>query len=108
LECEAARRLTDDPSVQGLLARVQAASGKKDDALMSLEQMKEISKTRYVSAYRFAQVYAALGDKDRAFEWLTKSYQDHGDNISLLRVDPQMEILRRDPRFIALISLIRM
>jgi serine/threonine protein kinase/tetratricopeptide (TPR) repeat protein len=106
LECETARRLGDDPSVLCLTGHVLALSGKRDEALKTLDEMKEISKQRYVSAYLFARVYAALGDKDQAFQWLEKSYQDHAVDLCLFKIDPQMANLRTDPRFADLVHRI--
>ena len=48
-----------------------------------LDQMKELSKERYVSAYSFALVYLGLGDKEEALRWLEKSYQDRFPEMTL-------------------------
>jgi serine/threonine-protein kinase len=106
LECETAKRLGDDPSVLSLTGHVLAMSGNRDEALKTLDEMKELSKQRYLSAYLFARVYAALGDKDQAFQWLEKSYQDHAVDLCLFKIDPQMENLRTDPRFAELVRRI--
>ena len=45
-----------------------------------LDQLKELSKERYVSAYSFALVYLGLGNKEEALRWLQKSYQDRAGN----------------------------
>src|SRR5438132_5894204 len=42
----------------------------------TLDQLKENAGQRYVSPYSLALVYAGLGDKDQAFQWLEKSHQD--------------------------------
>src|SRR5207244_11577608 len=65
-EYQKARALNDDPSVLGLLGHAYAASGNKTEALKILEQLKELSKQRYVAAYSFALVYIGLGDKEEA------------------------------------------
>jgi serine/threonine protein kinase/Tfp pilus assembly protein PilF len=75
-ECQTARGLNDDPAVLAFLAHVYAASGKRDDALQILAQMNDLAKQRYVPAYGFAVVYAGLGEKDQAFQWLQRSLQD--------------------------------
>ncbi len=47
-----------------------------------------------------ASLYALIGDKDRAFEWLDKAYAERdGEEITLLKVDPAFKNLRGDPRF---------
>ncbi len=102
-EYQKARALNDDPSVLGLLAHAYAFSDNKIEAEKILDQLKELSQERYVSAYSFALVYLGLGDKEDALRWLEKSYQDRaGSDIGYIRVDPLLDPLRGDPRFEAL------
>jgi TolB-like protein/Flp pilus assembly protein TadD len=102
-EYQKARSLNDDPSVLGLLAHIYAVSGNKTEALKILDQLKELSKQRYVAAYSFALLYLGLGDKEEALRWLEQSYQDRaGSDIGYIRVDPLLDPLRGDPRFEAL------
>lgn len=98
-EYQIARRLVDDPNILGLIGHAYAASGKRDEALKTIDQMKEISRQRYVSAFAFAEIYAGLGDKDEAFQWLEKCYQDRSDDLVFFRIDPILDNLRSDPRF---------
>src|SRR5881394_1483786 len=103
VECQKARALNDDPSVLGVLARAYGLSGNKLEAEKILDQLKELSKQRYVAAYSFALVYLGLGDKGEALRWLEQSYQDRaGSDIGYTRVDPLLDPLRGDPRFEAL------
>ncbi len=67
--------------------------------MKALGQMHELAKQRYVSAYGFGVAYAALGDKDQAFQWLERSLQDRAWEINYLNVDSNMDSLRSDPRF---------
>ncbi len=106
LEYQTARRLADDPSLLGDIGHVLAMSGNRDEALKTLAQMKEISKERYVPAYVFALIYLGLGNKDQAFQWLEKSYQDREANLCFFKIDPQMKSLRSDPRFSDLVRRI--
>ncbi len=99
-EYQKARALNDDPWVLALLAHAYAYSGNKTEAVKILNQLKELSKQRYVSAYNFAIVYLGLGDKEEALHWLEKSYQDRaGDDILYIRGDSLLDPLRGDPRF---------
>ena len=98
-ECERARGLDDDPAVLSYLARAYILSGKRDEAMKVLAQLHELARQRYVPAYGLAFVYAALGDKDQAFQWLERSLQDGGWEITFLKVDPALDVLRSDPRF---------
>ena len=102
-EYQKARQLDDDPRMLALLGHVYAASGKRNEASKMLDQLKEIAKQRYVPAYSFAIVYAGLGEKDQAFQWLERSYQDRAFEMTSLKVDPLVDNLRSDPRFADLV-----
>src|SRR6266581_2875141 len=102
-EYQKARALNDDPFVLGLLGHAYASSGNKTEALKILDQLKEVSRQRYVSLYSFAIVYLALDDKQEALRWLEQSYQDRaGADIGWIRVDSLLDPLHGDPRFEAL------
>jgi len=104
-EYQKARALNDDPQVLALLGHAYASSGYKTEAVKILEQLKELSKQRYVSAYSLAIVYLGLGDKEEALRWLEKSYQDRaGIDITTIKVDPFLDPLRGDPRFEELVA----
>ena len=64
-----------------------------------LDQLEELSKSRYVSPYDRATVYAGLGEKDQAIAWLEKAYQERSDGLVFLKVEPKFDGLRSDPRF---------
>lgn len=98
-EFQKARELQDDPALLGLLGHAIAESGNRDEALRTVDQLTEIAKHRYVPAYSFAIIYVGLGDKDRAFQWLDKGYQDHANELSQLKYDPLLDNLRSEPRF---------
>ena len=98
-----AGELDDDPSVLALLAHAYGMSGNKMEAEKILDQLKTLSKDRYVSAYNFAVAYLGMGDKQRAINWLEQSYQARaGADVGWIRVDSLLDPLRGDPRFEAL------
>ncbi|HEV2176575.1 MAG TPA: tetratricopeptide repeat protein, partial [Terriglobia bacterium] len=81
------------------LGWVYGVTGKRDEAEKALEQLKELSKRRYVSACRIAQVYAGLGQKDRAFEWLGKAFEERSEELVFLNRLHFWDPVREDPRF---------
>ena len=99
-----ARALNSDPRVLALLGHAYAASGRRDEALKVLDQLKEIAGQQYIPAYHFVILYAGLGDKDAAFEWLEKTYRDRTSRMTILQVDPYLDPLRPDPRFPDLVN----
>jgi serine/threonine-protein kinase len=50
-------------------------------------------------AYQIAEVYAVRGEKDKAFEWLQISFDNHDTGILTLLTDPMLRGLRDDPRY---------
>jgi tetratricopeptide (TPR) repeat protein len=96
---EKARQLDANPFSLGNLGYVYAAAGKKAEAQKTLEELKELSKQRYVSQYNIACIYAGLNDKDQAFAWLERAYHERSFMMALLKVDIVMDNLRPDPRF---------
>ena len=102
-EYQKARALNDDPFVLGLLGHAYASLGNKTEARKIVQQLKEVSRQRYVSLYSFVLVYVALEEKEEALRWLEQCYQDRaGADIGWIRVDALVDPLRGDPRFEAL------
>jgi serine/threonine protein kinase/Flp pilus assembly protein TadD len=88
------------------LGHVYAVSGKKGDARTVLNELKQLSGQEYVPAYGIALIYAGLGEKDQAFAWLEKAYEEHSFKMAWLKVEPRWDSLRSDPRFAALVRRI--
>lgn len=76
-----------------------ARLNERREALRDLDQLKALSKQRYVPAVSVAIIYAGLGDKDQAFAWLEKAYAEHVYSLVLLKVSPWWDPLRSDPRY---------
>jgi serine/threonine-protein kinase len=81
------------------LGHAYALTGERDKAQQSLAELREMSQRQYISPYLFAIVYAGLGDKEQAFAWLDKAYQDRSFFLIWLKVEPLFDPLRDDPRF---------
>ncbi|MDQ3012837.1 MAG: hypothetical protein M3X11_19285, partial [Acidobacteriota bacterium] len=100
-EMEKANRLLGGafPAALGALGHVYAASGKKRDAMKTLERLNEMSKQRYVSPLDLALVYTGLGHKEQALDQLDKAYEDRAGWLINLKVEPRFDSLRSEPRF---------
>ena len=77
--------------------------GKRDEARAVLREMEQLSSRKFVTAYGMALVYAGLGEKDDAFAWLQKAFDERSHWLVWLRLDPRWNSLRADPRFEALV-----
>ena len=58
------------------------------------------------TASAVAGIYAILGDKEQAVDWLEKAYEQSDDFLVFLNIQPQFENLRSEPRFRALVKKI--
>jgi tetratricopeptide (TPR) repeat protein len=81
------------------LVRAYALSRQPTLAQQALHELLARSKRSYVSSYIMAAVYAALGDKNRAFTELQQAYLQRSFFLIFIRLDPEMDSLRQDPRF---------
>jgi TolB-like protein/DNA-binding winged helix-turn-helix (wHTH) protein len=76
-----------------------AVTGKKSEARTLLDELKQLSAEEYVPATSVALIYAGLGEKDQAFAWLDKGYEQRAFQMQWVRLDPRWDSLRSDPRF---------
>jgi serine/threonine protein kinase/Flp pilus assembly protein TadD len=83
------------------LGYAHAVAGRRAEAEEVLDQLTEISKRKYVPAGYMARICVGLGEKDKTFEWLERSYEERsiGSYFENLKADPAYDPLRSDPRF---------
>jgi serine/threonine-protein kinase len=83
------------------------AAGRQDDARAVIDQLLALQRQRADgSAGALATVYAALGDRDRAFAWLDQARQSYDPVITRIKVDPRFDKLRSDARFAKLLATV--
>ena len=87
------------PLMKAALGRVYAKSQKKQDANEMLNELNQLAKRQYVSAYEIATIYLALDNNEQAFQLLEEAYAEHSFHLVNLNVSPQFESIRSDPRF---------
>ena len=80
-----------------LLAYAYAASGNRSEAQRKLDEQKGMHEPG--NPLLIAKAYAALGDKDQAFEWIERAYERRAFEMFFLKVDPGFDPLRSDERF---------
>jgi TolB-like protein/Tfp pilus assembly protein PilF len=103
-EYEKARQADGDPAILAALAHAHARAGDVEKARAIVEDLRRSA--RYVSPYHFAIVYVGLRQPDQAFEWLEKAYAERSERLLYVKIDPQLQPLRSDPRYRDLIRRI--
>ena len=83
-----------------------AVTGRKEEARKIIAALKAAAQKRYVPATYFGMLYAGLGEKSEALNWLEKAYEERADGLTWLNVDPMLDDLRPDPRFQELVKRI--
>jgi eukaryotic-like serine/threonine-protein kinase len=91
--------IPENPRYYVVSAEIYTKQGKKAEAEKMLAALLELSKKKYVTPGAIAATYSILGQKDQAFEWLEKAYQQHSIRMSYLKTDDIFDNIRDDPRF---------
>src|SRR5438093_5228298 len=94
------------PLMKAALGHAYAKSQKKYEANEVLNELNELAKRQYVSAYEIATIYVALGNNEQAFQLLEQAYGEHSFHLVYLNVSPQFKPVSSDPRFQDLVQRI--
>ena len=87
-------------ALAGQFERLYKASGYR--AARRFQYQREIEdelKRPRLNSWKLVFTYALMGQNDKAFEWLEKAYQERSWGLLQLRIDPDVDSLRSDPRF---------
>jgi len=85
------------------LAYGYAVSGRRKQAMTLMREVRELHERKYVSPYGLALIETGMGNKDKAFTWLDRAYQERAGALPFVKVDPRLAPLRSDPRFHSLL-----
>jgi TolB-like protein len=104
---EAERALADSRSNNWVIAWLgfaYAASGDRDRGRAALVHLGEIAKERYVPAFYRALVHVGLDEMDAALGDLDAARRERSGWIAFLKVEPDLDALRKEPRFAELLG----
>jgi TolB-like protein/DNA-binding winged helix-turn-helix (wHTH) protein/Flp pilus assembly protein TadD len=94
------------PAAVGVLGMAYGVAGRKREANQILNELLQLQKQRYVTPLALSYVYIGLGNKDQAFAWLEKGYEERSNYIAFSKVLPAVDSLRSDSRFADLLRRI--
>jgi serine/threonine-protein kinase len=89
-------------------ARTYALWGKRDEAQRRLDELVRSAKQKHVDPYNIGVIHASLGNIDEAFRWMDQAYQERSEELLLLKVDPRIDNLRSDPRYLDLLRKLKL
>ena len=88
------------------LAYTNGLAGNRKEAEKDLGELLELRKGQYTSPAQLAVIYIALGEKDKAFEYLEEANRGYDLNVMRLKVERRFDPLRSDPPFADLVRRI--
>lgn len=104
IELNRARPISHDWSqIVAEIGYAHALLGQRADAEKIIGELSARSAHEYIDPTLIAYVYSGLGDKDQAFAWMEKAYQDRSGLILWLQIEPHFDKVRSDPRFADLV-----
>ena len=92
-------------SAMWILGYAYGRAGREADALKIIGNMKRVHDRERRVAMGIAYVYSGIGDKEQTLKWLEINYEDLG-YMSTLKVAPELDLIRSEPRYIALLKKI--
>ena len=107
-EFQKVQELSNGEVGEWALGHAYAVAGRRDEALKIINLSKERRQRGYTAATKLAVIYAGLGEKDQAFDWLETAFKERDPFMKNLKVDPWFDNLRSDPRFTDLLRRMKL
>ena len=95
------------PILLAMLGHTHAIAGHRAQAEEVLTALEYESKSRYISPYDLAVIHAGLGDKEAAIRELQRAYDDRSAWMVFVALDPRLDVLREDAKFVEIAERLR-
>jgi len=105
-ELQTARRLDNNLEIVAALGYAYGRAGRRLEGQQVLDELQQLSRTRYVSPMLGALIATGMGEYNQALGWLKQAYADRAQMMSELKAEPAFDPLREDPRFAELLRLV--
>jgi serine/threonine-protein kinase len=87
------------PPALSFLGMAYGRAGRRGEAQQVLKELVELSNRTYVNPFSFFSIHIALGQNDQALKRLEEAVQGHLSGMIFIRVNPELDPIRSDPRF---------
>jgi serine/threonine-protein kinase len=105
---ELAEQCQTDPLGLSVLGACLAHLNRREEALKIVATLSQMAEAGYIQSNAIAKVHIALGSMDQAIESLARSLEEREPLSAFLKLDPEFDPLRGDPRFDGLVSRLRL
>lgn len=95
---------SNNPEILASMSRSYALAGDSDQARRLLDEVLTLAQEQHVSEYYIAYAYLALGEIEKSLCSLEKACTEQDCELPLLQVDPRLDKLRHEPRFVRLLE----
>jgi len=106
-EAKRAGELSGNSQSDAYRAYALAKWGKLSEARAVLDELLKLSTETYVPPYNIALAYKALGDREKALDYLEKGFSEKDVRMVFLKIEPQWNNLRSEQRFLDLLKRMR-
>jgi DNA-binding winged helix-turn-helix (wHTH) protein/Tfp pilus assembly protein PilF len=106
-EAKKAAELSGNSQSHAYRAYALAKWGKLSRARVVLDELLKLSSETYVPPYNIALAYNAVGEREKALDYLERGFAESDMRMVFLKVEPQWDSLRSEPRFVDLIKRMR-
>ena len=104
-EYEKAKQLSYDSFVLALLGAAKGLAGDKNAAEQALKELEQTAQSQGVDEYSRALLFLGMNNKEEALRSIEHAVAARdGSSLTWIKVDPQVDALRGDPRFEALVQ----
>src|SRR5262245_8506949 len=94
----------EHPVIQAELAHALITAGNISEGRPILRQLEKASSQKYISLFRIAEIYIALGQHEHAYDWLERAFRERDVEFVFLKVKPTVDPLRGETRFKELVG----
>lgn len=108
-EADIAKRLAPFQTISDAFKAYSLAEmGRKSEARKLLDDLLAREREIYVPPTNIAMVYAALGENEKAFEYLERGFDERDSRIAFLKVERKWKPIREEPEFRAMLKRVRL
>ena len=98
-ETQKGAQLSDSPQARAVMGYAFAVAGRRSEARKIADELAAKRRQNYLCPFEIGTIHISLGEKDEAFRWLERAYDERSACMPGLKFDPRLDPIRSDPRY---------